>query len=160
MKSDMKFALGLTAAAGVWYLIADARAKALRDAQSPTIGGGYSNHAIQKNIQREIQAGRDPRQAVALSYSQARDAALNAGNIQRYRELLNKGDDFTQLLMVGGWFDSWYALWTQNRWHGPRKLSKPAADNWFFDALEASKFVPLSSNQLYEWTGKAWKRVR
>lgn len=49
---------------------------------------GYSNKAIKFNIVQEIKAGKSPRQAAAIAYSVARKAALKAGNITKWAELL------------------------------------------------------------------------
>ena len=40
---------------------------------------GYSKKTIKKNIETEIHAGKDPKQAVAIAYSVAREAKKKAG---------------------------------------------------------------------------------
>lgn len=40
---------------------------------------GYSRETIAENIRTEIRHGRDPKQAAAIAYSKAREAARRAG---------------------------------------------------------------------------------
>jgi hypothetical protein len=40
---------------------------------------GYSKATIAKNIRTEVRAGRKPKQAVAIAYATARQAAKKAG---------------------------------------------------------------------------------
>ena len=50
---------------------------------------GYSPKSIQKNISTEIKAGYSPKQAVAIAYSTAREAAKKAhkpGLVRKYTQ--------------------------------------------------------------------------
>jgi uncharacterized protein len=40
---------------------------------------GYSKATISKNIRTEVRAGRNPKQAAAIAYATARQAAKKAG---------------------------------------------------------------------------------
>ncbi len=45
---------------------------------------GYSQKTISTNIGTEVKAGRDPKQAAAIVYSQARKSAKKAGKSKGY----------------------------------------------------------------------------
>jgi len=81
--------------------------------------------------------------------------AFAAGRGRSAPEPLLQGDE------LGGWFSSeaWYALYFDRRWRGPLRLTEAKADNWYLDALEATRGA-FSNTQLWKWTGSRWVRAR
>ncbi len=51
---------------------------------------GFSQATISENIRREIKAGRDPKQAVAIAFSKAREAARKIKDPKRRAAILRK----------------------------------------------------------------------
>jgi rubrerythrin len=55
---------------------------------------GYSQKSISANIGREIAAGKDPKQAAAIAYSEAREARKKAGDAEgTYLDVLQSARD-------------------------------------------------------------------
>lgn len=107
---------------------------------------GFSNHTIRENIRREIRSGTEPKQAIAISYSLARDAALKAGNVQRWRQLLPKPDPLYAIGCRIGGMSIGAAL--------PPDIARMNEDQAFaelqrLDALQASRgLTPDESDRL------------